>query len=181
MPYFFERRKILYHIEVRELHENKLVCLVNNYDWSKLLTDKHGKKFKERISKEVWQKAISKNPIKIFLNHSDYVEIGSDIQIEATENGVLLSLTLSEKEQGIYFAAKENRLTGCSFGFKCIDEKITECGDFYEREILNFELYEISILDKIPAYNNTSVEARNLQFNRNQLLIRKLHLLALES
>lgn len=171
----------MYHIEVRELHENKLVCLVNNYDWSKLLTDKHGKKFKERISKEVWQKAISKNPVKIFLNHSDYVEIGSDIQINATENGVLLSLTLSEKEKGLYFAAKENRLTGCSFGFKCIDEKITDRGDFYEREILDFELYEISILDKIPAYYNTSVEVRNLQSSRNQLLIRKLHLLALES
>ena len=116
-----------------------------------------------------------------FLNHSDYVEIGSNIQIEATENGVILSLALSEKEQGIYCAAKENRLTGCSFGFKCLDEKITERGDFYEREILDFELYEISILDKIPAYYNTSVEARNLQFNRNHLLIRRLHLLALES
>lgn len=69
--------------------------------------------------------------------------------------------------------------TECSFGFKCIDEKITERGDFYECEIHDFELYEISILDKIPAYNNTSVEARNLQFSRNQLLKRRLRFLAL--
>lgn len=166
--------------EIRELNKHKLVCIVNNYTWSKMMTDKYGKKFRERISKEVWERALSKNQVKVYLNHSDYVEIGYDIQINATKNGVLLTLTLNEKEHGIYRAAKENRLTGCSFGFKCIDEKITERGDFYEREILDFELYEISILDKIPAYNNTSVEARNLQCNINQLLIRRLHLLALE-
>lgn len=165
--------------EIRELNEHRLVCMVNNYTWSKMMTDKNGKKFRERISREVWERALSKNQIKIYLNHSDYVEIGSDIQINATNNGVLLTLTLNEKEHGIYRAAKENRLTGCSFGFKCIDEKITERGDFYEREIHDFELYEISILDKIPAYNYTSVEARNLQFIRNQLLKRRLRFLTL--
>ena len=165
-------------LEIRELNEHRLVCMVNNYTWSKMMTDKYGKKFRERISREVWGKALSKNPVKIFLNHSDYVEIGSDIQINAMEDGVFLTLTLSAKEHGIYRAAKENRLTGCSFGFKCIDEKITEHGDFYEREIHDFEIYEISLLDKLPAYNHTSVEARSLHY-KHSLLIQKLKLLKL--
>ena len=170
----------MHTLEIRELNGNKLVCLVNNYDYSKIMTDKQGKRFRERIPKQVWLKAIEKNKdnIKIFLNHQDYIEIGSNIDVQATDEGVVLTLELSDKEKGLYNAAKQDKLTGCSFGFKCIKDNITEQQGYYDREVLEMELYEISILDKTPAYNNTSVEARNLIY-KNGLLKREIELLSL--
>lgn len=170
----------MHTLEIREVQGNKLVCLVNNYDYSKIMTDKQGKKFRERISKEVWEQAIEKNKdnIKIFLNHQDYIEIGSNIEVQATNEGVILTLELSDKEMGLYNAAKQDKLTGCSFGFKCIKDNITENQGYYDREILEMELKEISLLDKTPAYNNTSVEARDLKY-KNSLLKKEIELLSL--
>ena len=170
----------MHTLEIREVQGNKLVCLVNNYDYSKMMTDKQGKKFRERISKEVWEHAIEKNKdnIKIFLNHQDYIEIGSNIKVQATNEGVILTLELSDKEMGLYQAAKSDKLTGCSFGFKCIKDNISETQGYYDREVLEMELYEISILDKTPAYNSTSVEARDLKY-KNSLLKKEIELLSL--
>ena len=168
-------------MEVRKINENKLECIVNDYTWSKMLTDSYGKHFKEQIPRDTWLKALEKNQPKIFINHQDYIEIGENISVEATECGVMLTLNLTDKEQNLYDAVKKGKVNSCSFGFKVLDEDRIEKGTYYERTINSMELYEISLLDRIPAYNNTSIEARYLNtFNNLSLLQKEIEVLKLK-
>lgn len=161
----------------------EIKCIVNDYTWSKILTDRHGRKFKEKIPRDTWLKALEKNQPKIFINHQNYIEIGENISIEATNNGVILNLNLTDKEQNLYNAVKNGKVNTCSFGFEVIDEDIVDRGSYYERVVKEMELFEISLLDRnrTPAYNNTKIEIRYLHtFNNLSLLQREIEVLKLK-
>lgn len=154
--------KIYNKLEIRELENSSLslVCKVNDYSLSKELRGINGA-FRELVPKETWEKAINQN-IKFYYNHKPYFELGASAELRAEEDGVYLYATLKDTERGLYDAVKNREITGMSFGFKCIKDKWDNVGNFKQRTILDMELYEVSILDKTPAYNNTSVEARSL-------------------
>lgn len=152
--------------EVRELSEDDsliLVCKVNDYGLSKELRGINGS-FREVVPKETWEKAIEshKDSIKVFYNHKDYFDIGIDKEFRVEDDGVYLYLSLNNNEKGLYNAAKNGDISGLSFEFKCLKDKWSNEDNFKKRTILDMELYEVSILDKTPAYNNTSVEVRSL-------------------
>ena len=46
--------------------------------------------------------------------------------------------------------------------FRALKDSFKQVGNYLERTIEDMELFEVSILDKEPAYNNTMVEAREL-------------------
>lgn len=154
--------KIYNKLEIRELENSSLslVCKVNDYSLSKELRGINGA-FRELVPKETWEKAINQN-IKFYYNHKPYFELGASAELRAEEDGVYLYATLKENEKGLYDAVKNGEITGMSFGFRCLKDKWDNVGNFKQRTILDMELYEVSILDKTPAYNNTSVEARSL-------------------
>ena len=60
-----------------------------------------------------------------------------------------------------------------SFGFKAIKDTFNHVGNYLQRTIEDMELFEVSILDKTPAYNNTLVEARELNIPIDYTIKRK--------
>lgn len=167
--------------EIRELDNHRIKAKINNYQWSKMLTDRKGRKFREIVPKEVWESAINQE-VRVYLNHSDYVSIGQNVTINALDDGVFLEMELRENELGILDAVKSNRLHSCSFGFVCTDEEIVNRGDYYERTIKSMKLKEVSLLDREAAYNNTEImEQRflNVPFNPLELKRKKLVLLSI--
>lgn len=156
--------RLFNRLEVRKLENSSLslVCKVNDYSLSKELIGINGA-FRELVPKETWEKAINNNSdIKFYYNHKNYFELADKIELRAEEDGVFLYATLKESEKGLYDAVKNREITGMSFGFKCLKEKWDNVGNYKQRTIKEMELFEVSILDKTPAYNNTSVEARSL-------------------
>lgn len=172
--------KHIVNLEIRELEDTtdakRIRAKINDYGWSKMLTDKQGKFFKEMVPIETWQSAINEH-VKVFLNHEDYVELGSETRFLIEPDGIYREITLRDNEKGVYTAVKENRLHSCSFGFICNDSKIISHCSYYERIILDMELLEVSLLDLTPAYNNTTIESRNFSTRNLQLSKRKLQLL----
>lgn len=128
----------------------------------------------------MWESTINQE-VRVYLNHSDYVSIGHNVNINALDDGVFLELELRENELGILDAVKSNRLHSCSFGFVCTDEEIVKRGDYYERTIKAMKLKEVSLLDREAAYNNTEIMEKrflNLPFNQLELKRKKLVILS---
>ena len=76
--------------ELRALEGSKQVkARVNDYTLSKELKGRNGK-FREIISKDVWTRALEKanNNIKVFINHSPYVDIMDSVELRAEDDGV---------------------------------------------------------------------------------------------
>lgn len=154
--------KIYNKIEIRELKNSSLslVCKVNDYGLSKELRSKNGT-FREVVPRSTWEKAINEN-IKFYYNHKDYFELADKVELRVEEDGVYLYATLKESERGLYEAVKKGEITGMSFGFRALKDKWETVGNFKQRTIEEMNLKEVSILDTIPAYNNTSAEVRSL-------------------
>lgn len=155
-------KKIYNKLEVRELENNSLslVCKVNDYTLSKELRGKNGA-FREVVPRDTWERAINPN-IKFFYNHKPYFELADKVELRAEEDGVYLYATLNENEKGLYDAVINGEITGMSFGFRALKDRWDNVGNYKQRTIEEMELFEVSILDKTPAYNNTSVETREL-------------------
>ena len=72
--------------EIRELDNHRIKAKINNYQWSKMLTDRKGRKFREIVPKEVWESAINQE-VRVYLNHSDYVSIDQNVTINILDDG----------------------------------------------------------------------------------------------
>lgn len=167
--------------EFRALEGGKQVkARVNDYTLSKELRGKNGK-FREIISREVWTRAIEKanNNIKVFINHSPYVDIMENVELRAEDDGVYLYGTLLDKAENVHKAIKEGKINGVSFGFRALKDSFKQAiGGYMERHIEDMELFEVSLLDVEPAYFNTCVEARALELPVNTTIRqRQLNLL----
>ncbi|WP_291650946.1 HK97 family phage prohead protease [Clostridium sp.] len=162
-------------LELREIENGSLsiVCRVNNYGLSKELRGRNGK-FREQIPRDVFQKALEANPdVKFYYNHKPYFELAEKIELRAEEDGVYLYATLKESEKGLYEAIKDGAIQGMSFGFRALKDKFESVGNFVKRTILDMELFEVSILDKEPAYMGTMAEVRELDIPVNMDLLHK--------
>ena len=120
-------------------------------------------KFTESINGGVFKRALDRaEEVKMLLNHNSNRELGS------TKD----NLILREDQIGLYAEAEvfddevrqlamNNKLTGFSFGFKCLKDKWSEGEDgIQHRNVEDLELFEISVLSVLPAYYSTKVEAR---------------------
>lgn len=131
--------------------------LVNNYKKSKVLT-RNGKKFREIISREVFEKALHKKPeIKLFINHQPYVDVAEKIEVVAEEKGLVTKVKLLENAKGLFDRIKSNEFGEFSFGMKVLKDKWVSDGDVDLRIVEDIELVEISILNVEAAYNGTEV------------------------
>ena len=152
--------------EIRALEGGKQIkARVNDYSLSKELRGKNGK-FREIISKEVWQRAIEKaqNKVSVFINHQSYVDIMKNVELRAEDDGVYLYGTLIESADGVHKAIQEGKINGISFGFRALKDSFRQAiGGYLERSIEDMELFEVSLLDIEPAYYGTYVEARALE------------------
>ncbi|SFT04150.1 HK97 family phage prohead protease [Marininema halotolerans] len=137
------------------------------YDEFTEIQDYWGDTFHERIQKGAISESISKgHDIFALRNHN-----WSDVLGRTGAN-----LTLSDKEEGLYFELAPNDSTlgrdtmedirsglikGCSIGFRIEDEEWEERDGAFFRTITEIELLEVT-LTPIPAYTSTTAEVRSL-------------------
>ena len=134
---------------------------------SKVLQDAKGK-FIERIMPKVFQRALDKaKNVKVLLNHDKNRELADTDNGTAklVEDNIGLRAYVKVQDPYVIQKAKENKLSGWSFGFIPVQENrsAVDGSDIEHREITDLDLLEVSILDdtKEPAYYATSIEMRD--------------------
>ena len=127
---------------------------------SRVLHDVTGQ-FVEIIEPGTFRRALEKvDSVGLMFNHVrnvDVVENALDLQ----EDNIGLKAEVVIKDAEIIQRAKENKLTGWSFGFYLGDDKWDIRADgMRRRTVTELDLIEVSILDVTPAYIATSIEMR---------------------
>lgn len=131
------------------------------------------KRFKEKISKGVFKRAIQNSARDIdFLAEHD-----SSVVLASTKND---SLQLKEDDKGLYMEARiintgagrdwyemisSGLITNMSFGFKSVSDEWRSIGEnLFERTISDLELFEVSAV-RNPAYAQSSISNRGLDIS----------------
>ena len=151
--------------EIRALEGGKQIkARVNDYSLSKELRGKNGK-FREIISREVWQRAIEKaqDKVSVFINHLPYVNIMKNVELRAEDDGVYLYGELIDSADEVHNAVKEGKISQVSFGFRALKDSFKQAIGYIERHVEEMELFEVSLLDCEAAYYGTEIEARALE------------------
>ena len=119
--------------------------------------------FVEQVKEGVFQRALSKaQDVKLLFNHLENRELGSikNGNLQLFEDSIGLRAICTVEDPEVVQKARENRLKGWSFGFYSNKDDWQQAEPYQRRFIEDMELLEVSILDKTPAYNGTSIEAR---------------------
>ena len=130
---------------------------------SRVLQDISGE-FVEVIEPGTFARALSKvDSVGLMFNHMRDVDT-ADNTFELTEDNIGLYAKAVIKDAEVIQRAKENKLTGWSFGFYENAEKWDNRADgMRRRTVTDLDLVEVSILDVTPAYIATSIEMRGEQ------------------
>lgn len=120
--------------------------------------------FVEQVKEGVFQKALNKaQDVRLLFNHDEKRELGSikngNLQLFEDSIGLRVICTVDDPE--VVQKARENRLKGWSFGFYTNKDDWQPAEPYQRRFIEDMDLLEVSILDKTPVYNGTSIEARD--------------------
>ena len=129
---------------------------------SKVMTRPGAPPFREIVRPGTFKKALDKgNPVELMLNHQRTLcDTGSGLELREDNVGLHASAVVTDRET--VEAARSGKLTGWSFGFRCLhDSWSSDEGGVELRELDDIRLDEVSILTKNPAYIATSVEVRD--------------------
>lgn len=120
--------------------------------------------FVEQVKEGVFQRALNRaDDVKLLFNHDETRELGSTKQgnLQLFEDNIGLRAICSVSDPEVMKKAKNNELRGWSFGFYVNKDDWQPSEPYQRRFVEDMELLEVSILDKTPAYNGTSIEARD--------------------
>lgn len=120
--------------------------------------------FVEQIKEGVFQRALSKaQDVKLLFNHLENRELGSIVNgnLQLFEDSIGLRAICTVDDPEVVQKARENKLKGWSFGFYSNKDDWQQAEPYQRRFIEDMDLLEVSILDKTPAYNGTSIESRD--------------------
>jgi HK97 family phage prohead protease len=120
--------------------------------------------FVEEIMPKTFERALmNTDSVDLLFNHDRNRKLGSTKQgnVELREDNVGLRAIATVTDEEVMQKARAGELRGWSFGFASVkDEWTTRADGMQKRSIEELELYEVSVLDKTPAYIATSIEAR---------------------
>lgn len=127
---------------------------------SRVLQDVAGDEFVEIIAPKTFQRALERNDnVGLMFNHERDI---APISMRLREDNIGLRATVEINDLEVLEKAKENKLTGWSFGFYAAGETWDTRSDGMKlRTVTAMDLVEVSILDCTPAYIATSIEMRN--------------------
>ena len=117
--------------------------------------------FREIVKPGTFRKALCRgNKVELKLNHGRTLcDTESGLELREDNVGLYAQAFVTDKET--VEAARKGKLTGWSFGFRCISDSWKDDGGGIElRELDDIRLDEVSILTQKPAYSATSVEVR---------------------
>lgn len=126
---------------------------------SRVLHRVGGLPFREVVKQGTFAKALKNgNAVNLMLNHERVIcDTNSGLELREDNIGLFAKAVISDKE--VISCAKNGKLTGWSFGFKCKKDTWNDTGEI--RTLEEIELDEVSILTKTPAYTATSIELRD--------------------
>ena len=120
-------------------------------------------KFVEKVSAGAFKRAIARNPnVRLYFNHEREVGSvsGGGLRLREDNIGLYAEAVITDAEA--VAAAKRGELRGWSFGFTGARASWEDIGGGLQRRTLtDFDLAEVSVLTKTPAYVGTSVEMRS--------------------
>jgi uncharacterized protein len=130
---------------------------------SRVLPSPNGQ-FVEEIMPRTFERALQKNDsVDLLFNHDQTRKLGSTKsgELQLNEDNVGLRAIATVTDEIVMDKARKGELRGWSFGFSVLKDtwKNREDG-MQKRMVEEMDLYEISVLDKTPAYIATSIEAR---------------------
>lgn len=116
----------------------------------------------------VFRRALERNSdVGLMFNHTRSLQAEN---MELTEDSIGLKIDVDVSDAEVIQNAKDGKLTGFSFGFRCLQS------DFEEREglpklrnVTDIDLIEVSILNCTPAYFATELSARGLIEQRGEV------------
>lgn len=130
---------------------------------SRILPSPRGQ-FVEEIMPRTFERALQKNDsVDLLFNHDRSRKLGSTKEgnLELREDNVGLRAIATVTDETVMDKARKGELRGWSFGFGVLkDEWKTREDGMQKRTVEELDLYEVSVLDKTPAYIATSIEAR---------------------
>lgn len=121
----------------------------------------HGS-FVERVAAGAFGRAVERNPdIRMLFNHGREIGSVKGGQLKLTEDNIGLRAEAVITDPEAVSAAKRGELRGWSFGFSGARDIWEDYKPGIQRRTLtDFDLLEVSLLTKSPAYYGTSVETR---------------------
>ena len=132
----------------------------------------------EIISKGAFDSTLNKNDIRALWNHNTQYVLGRNrngsLELKADDKGLFATIKLPKTQyaEDLYALVSRGDIDQASFGFNILDEELEELADGgYRWRIKDIDLHEISVVT-FPAYENTTVQAREKQVQ--QLEQRKL-------
>lgn len=145
---------------------------------SKILHTRSGEPFVEKIQSGAFKRSLSRNNnVKLLLNHDKTHVLGStNNNLTLIEDNIGLRATATITDKDVIEKAKNGELSGWSFGFCALrdNKQKDEARKLDVRNVSELDLFEVSILDntKVPAYDGTLIEARNLESNDELIELR---------
>lgn len=130
---------------------------------SKPLRDSEGQ-FIEVVREGVMGRAIQRRNIKLLFNHDWNRELGdtnSNLQLQEDSIGLRFRAFITDSE--VIEKAKKGLLKGCSFGFRALKQSKENINGICKRYLEDIELFEVSLLDREPAYSGCLAEIRSLE------------------
>ncbi len=118
--------------------------------------------FVEKVSAGAFRRAIARNPdVRLLFNHEREIGSVSGGQLRLSEDNIGLHADAVITDSEVAAAARRGELRGWSFGFSGAKSNWELYRDGIQRRTLeDFDLAEVSVLTKTPAYIGTSVEVR---------------------
>lgn len=148
------------NIEIRSADTAVISGYVNAVEReSRVLRRVGGQPFREIVRQGTFKKALSGGKtVQLMLDHERTIcDTKSGLELREDNIGLFAKAVISDKE--VISAAKSGKLTGWSFGFRCMKDSWNDTGEL--RTLEEIELDEVSILTKTPAYTATSIELRD--------------------
>ena len=130
---------------------------------SKPLRDSGGQ-FVEVVREGVMGRAIQRRNIKLLFNHDWNRELGdtnSNLQLQENSIGLFFRAFITDSE--VIEKAKRGLIKGCSFGFRALKQTKENINGICKRYLEDIDLFEVSILDREPAYSGCLAEIRSLE------------------
>jgi hypothetical protein len=151
---------VMMNIEIRSADTAVISGYVNAVEReSRVLRRVGGQPFREIVRQGTFKKALSGGKtVQLMLDHERTIcDTKSGLELREDNIGLFAKAVISDKE--VISAAKSGKLTGWSFGFRCMKDSWNDTGEL--RTLEEIELDEVSILTKTPAYTATSIELRD--------------------
>jgi uncharacterized protein len=126
----------------------------------------------EIINKGAFDSTLNKNDIRALWNHNTQYVLGRNkngsLELKADDKGLFATIKLPNTQYAndLYELVSRGDIDQASFGFNILDEELEELASGgYRWRIKDIDLHEISVVT-FPAYENTTVQAREKQVHQ---------------